>query len=143
MTLMEEMITRHPPRPFVLLEVRVDPGHRDLLQTVLDRAKRPSDILAQVGANLVILFPDQDVGRAKAVENRYQEVLGRFVVTRPDVALTISVFWFPSQAWSGRELLAALEERPKIGIVPTQGEQSSGQGFDDWFKRFLVLKDWE
>ncbi len=143
MTLMEEMITRHPPRPFVLLGVRMDPAHRDLLQTVLDRAKRPSDILAQVGANLVILFPDQDVGRAKAVETRYREVLGRFVATRPDVALTISVFWFPSQAWSGRELMAALEERPKIDIVPTQQEQSSGQGFDDWFKRFLVLKDWE
>ena len=143
MTLMEEMITRHPPRPFVLLEVCMDPDHRSLLQGVLDRAKRPSDILAQVGESLIILFPDQDVGRAKSVENRYREVLGRFVATRPDVTLTIRVFWFPSQAWSGRELMAALEERPKIQIVPVQEGHAASQGFDDWFKRFLVLKDWE
>jgi len=143
MTLMGEMIARHPPRPFVLLEVRMDPAHRDLLQGVLDRAKRPSDILAQVGENLLILFPDQDVGRAKAVENRYREVLGKFVASRPEVALTICVYWFPSLAWSGRELMAALEDRPKIEIVPGAGEPAAKQEFDDWFKRFMVLKDWE
>lgn len=143
MTLMGEMISRHPPRPFVLVEVRMAPAHRDLLQGVLDRAKRPSDILAQVGENLVILFPDQDVGRAKAVENRYREVLGKFVASRPEVALTISVYWFPSLAWSGRELMAALDERPKIEIVPGAGEPAAKQEFDDWFKRFMILKDWE
>ncbi len=141
--LMEGMIARHPPRPFVVLLVQAPPASRDFLQGILDRSKRPSDILAQVGEDLVLLFPDQDVSRARGIEDRYREVLEKLLGTKPDLNVTISVFWFPSTAWTSRDLMATLLARPKIPIMPKTGSGATQKNFDEWFKRFLVLKDWE
>ncbi len=143
LVLMDGMIVRHPPRPFVLLRIANDSGSREILQGILDRSKRPSDILAQVGEDLVLLFPDQDVARARGIEDRYRELLEKLVSTHPDLSPTLSVFWFPSTAWTSHDLLKALDARPKIRITPHAGGPSSQKVFDDWFKRFLVLKDWE
>ena len=143
LVLMDGMIVRHPPRPFVLLRIENDSGSREILQGILDRSKRPSDILAQVGEDLVLLFPDQDVARARGIEDRYRELLEKLVSTHPDLSPTLSVFWFPSTAWTSHDLLKALDARPKIRITPHAGGPSSQKVFDDWFKRFLVLKDWE
>ncbi len=143
LALMDGMIVRHPPRPFVLLLVQFPPPFRNSLQGILDRSKRPSDILAQVGEDLVLLFPDQDVSRARGIEDRYREVLEKLVESTPDLKITLSVFWFPSTAWTSRDLLSSLSARPKIPIMPKSGTTAPQKNFDEWFKRFLVLKDWE
>jgi hypothetical protein len=65
------------------------------------------------------------------------------VGTKPDLNVTISVFWFPSTAWTSRDLMATLSARPKIPIMPKAGTGATQKKFEEWFKRFLVLKDWE
>ncbi len=141
--LMEGMIVRHPPRPFVILRVQSDPASQDILQRVLDKSKRPSDILAQGSDGLLLLFPDQDISRAKGIEDRYREVLEKLVSANPALSITLSVFWFPSTAWTSHDLLKALEARPTMAITPNAAGTTTQKAFEDWFKRFLVLKDWE
>lgn len=144
MTLMDSLILRHPPRPFVLLLVRGDEACQADLQGILDRSRRPSDILSHTREGLVLLFPDQDVSKVKQVEDRYRGLFEKLVASRPSLVLTLSVFWFPSTAWSSKDLMSALFARPQIAIKPGAGNEAAPQkSFEDWFKRFLVLKDWE
>lgn len=144
MGLMESMIARHPPRPFVLALIRADPDYLTAIQAVIDRSKRPSDILSQVDEGLVLLFPDQDVSRAKQVEKRYLGLLGKLVASDPRLGSSLSVYWFPSAAWTASDLLATLVSRPATECRPVSGAPAEEkQQFEDWFKRFIVLKDWE
>lgn len=145
MTLMDRMISRHPPRPFVLLLIRGPVNRMEELKKVLDRSKRPSDILSQNEEGMILLFPDQDVSKVKLVESRYLELLGRLAVTHPDLATSLSLFWFPSTAWSSQDLLKTLVSRPRLAVKPNHSpyEKKADQNFDDWFRRFLILKDWE
>jgi hypothetical protein len=143
MPLMDQLILRHPPRPFVLLLIRANPAFQSTIQGVLDRSKRPSDVLAHIRDELLLLFPDQDVAKVRQLEERYMGLLERLSATNPDLALTISTFWFPSTAWTSKDIVNALYERPRIGIRPKAGEALPQKKFEDWFKRFLILKDWE
>jgi hypothetical protein len=142
MTLMEDLILCHPPRSFVLLLIRGDAGSRMAIQGVLDRAKCSCDILAQVNEGLVLLFPDQDISKAKSIEERYRGLLEKRVATDPDLDLTLSVYWFPSTVWTGRDLMNNLLARPQIEISHASGAAYPQKSFDEWFKRFLILKDW-
>ncbi len=141
--MIEGMMLHHPPRPFVVILLECDMKFRQSLQEVLDQSKRPSDVLAEVGEDLVILLPDQDISRAKGFEDRYREILEQWVADSPSRKIAISVYWFPSTAWSPTELIEALCQRPKIQIEPKAGDSGSEKRFDEWLKRFILLKDWE
>ena len=143
LTLMDSLILRHPPRPFVLLLIRGNPASYGILQGVLDRSKRPSDILAQVRDGLVLLFPDQDISKSRQVEGRYTGLLQKLVASNPELSLAISLFWFPSTAWTSQDLIETLFSRPQTLVRPGTEEPLPKKSFEEWFKRFLVLKDWE
>ncbi len=89
-----------------------------------------------------MLFPDQDISKAKSIEERYRGLLEKRVATDPDLDLTLSVYWFPSTVWTGRDLMNNLLARPQIEISHASGAAYPQKSFDEWFKRFLILKDW-
>ncbi|MHB1606621.1 MAG: PAS domain-containing protein [Leptospirales bacterium] len=138
------MVSRTPPRPFVLLlfelkEMRM----RTEFSTLLSKAKRGTDFLGLHPLGLVAVFPDEDPAAKEEIADRYRKLLERLIVSDFRFQCNIFSHAFPAREWTGRELLGRLSESPGVSLKPSADIVSDDIVFDDWFKNFLLLKDFE
>ena len=136
------MISRTPPRPFVLLLFRLrEMEMRSEFSYLLSKAKRGTDFLGLHPLGLVAVFPDEDPSIREDIARRYQKILEKLIVSDFRFQCEISSHAFPAREWSGADLLRRLGENPVIALNPGVEVASDDIVFEDWFKKFLLLKD--
>lgn len=145
MTLLDSLIHRHLPSPFVLLMVRGTPESMADLRDVLNRSRRAVDVLTQTGEELVLLFPYQEPSKAPAIEKRYKNLLEHLLAAKTGLIATLFVYAWNGAPYSSEEILNKLLLCMPVEIAPVAEKPSDPpqRNFDDWLKRFLILKDWE
>ena len=138
------MISLTPPRPFVLLLFRLkDLEMRTEFSYLLAKAKRGTDFLGFHPLGLVAVFPDEDPAVRESISGRYRKILERLIVADFRFQCEISSHAFPSREWTGTDLLVRLAENPGVSLKPSTARDSDDIVFDDWFKNFLLLKDFQ
>ncbi|MHB1287250.1 MAG: PAS domain-containing protein [Leptospirales bacterium] len=138
------MISRTPPRSFVLLlfrlkemEIRVEFSY------LLSKAKRGTDFVGLHPLGLVAVFPDEDPSVREAISGRYQKILEKLIIGDFRFQCEVSSHAFPAREWNGQDILLKLEENPVVSLKPGIETVSEDHVFEDWFKKFLMLKDFE
>ena len=141
---LDSMIGRTPPRPFVLLLFRIhDMDMRDEFVGLLGKAKRGTDFLADHPEGLVAIFPDEDPTFRQSIADRYKKIFEKLIVSDFRFQCTISSHGFPSREWTPGEVLSRLNELKGTEVRPAIEMATDDVVFDDWFKKFLLLKDFE
>ncbi|MCL4460095.1 MAG: hypothetical protein M1297_00010 [Nitrospirae bacterium] len=141
---LDSMIGRTPPRPFVLLLFRIhDMNMRDEFVRLLGKAKRGTDFLAEHPDGVVAVFPDEDPTFRQSIADRYRKIFEKLIVSDFRFQCTISNHGFPSREWTPREVLARLNDVKGTDVRPAIEMATDDVVFDDWFKKFLLLKDFE
>ncbi|KGA94927.1 hypothetical protein ACSYAY_02665 [Leptospirillum ferriphilum] len=141
---LDSMIGRTPPRPFVLLLFRIlDRSMRDEFVRLLGKAKRGTDFLGEHPEGLVAVFPDEDPTFRQSITDRYKKIFEKLIVSDFRFQCTISSYGFPAREWTSGEVLARLNEVKGADVRPAIEMATDDVVFDDWFKKFLLLKDFE
>lgn len=142
LTSLNFMIAQTPPRSFVLLLFRLkEPGITPEFIDLLVKAKRGTDYLAIHPAGIVAVFPDEDGEVREVIENRYKRILERMIVTDFRFQCEMSSYAFPAREWTAEELLSRLVESPGTVLHPAVEIASDDVVFEEWFQRYLLLKD--
>lgn len=145
MKMMQAMIDRNPPRPFTLMLLRGKGPHLDGLREILLRSKRSIDILTRTEDEFVLLFPDQEETKRPLIEKRYRDIVERMEPSGESHAVTLFSCASHPKAETSEKLMHELFMSPSVQVTP-QGrtdKKHPGETFDDWLKKFQILKNWE
>jgi len=141
---LDSMIGRTPPRPFVLLLFRLrDMSMREEFIQLLNKAKRGTDFLGEHPEGLLAVFPDEDPALREAIAERYRKIFEKLIVSDFRFQCVISSHGFPSREWTSTDLLVRMDEINGTEVRPAVEVATDEIVFDDWFKKFLLLKDFE
>ncbi len=141
---MEHMIAQSPVRPFVMILFRLKyPEIENEFLDFLKKARRSTDVIGRIEEGIVMLYPDVDDSLSSNVEVRYKGILERLSLTDYRFQCDLSKHSFPSSSWTGEELLSQLVLKEPSKIKPLANADKELPQFEDWFKRFLMLKDFD
>ncbi|EQD35709.1 hypothetical protein B1A_18153, partial [mine drainage metagenome] len=102
-----------------------------------------SDLIGKIDEGIVMVYPDVDDGASVNVEIRYRGILERLSLTDYRFQCDISRHSFPSSNWTGEELLEQLVKNEAHPVKMLSSGDKEIPQFEDWFKRFLLLKDFD
>jgi hypothetical protein len=141
---MEHMIGLSPVRPFamILFRLRFEEIQWEFVD-FLKKARRSSDLIGKIDEGIVMVYPDVDDGASVNVEIRYRGILERLSLTDYRFQCDISRHSFPSSNWTGEELLEQLVKNEAHPVKMLSSGDKEIPQFEDWFKRFLLLKDFD
>ena len=141
---MEHMIAQSPVRPFsmILFRLKFEEIQGEFVD-FLKKARRISDLIGKIDEGIVMVYPDVDESVSTNVEIRYKGILERLSLTDYRFQCDISKHSFPSSNWTGEELLAQLVKNDVLHVKPLSNADKEIPQFEDWFKRFLLLKDFD
>ena len=141
---MEHMIAQSPVRPFsmILFRLKFQEIQNEFID-FLQKARRSSDLIGKIDEGIIMIYPDVGEGVSTSVEIRYKGILERLSLTDYRFQCAISKHSFPSSNWTGEELLVQLIKNESLQVKPLEHADKEIPQFEDWFKRFLLLKDFD